>query len=109
MKSLASVVLAGLLSVSVAACAKDEPKAVKAEEATVVQVAQAAPVNPQVTDAVTAPKKEEPVYKTVCLDVQGKDGKPVIDQKTGKPKQNCTKVRVRQKFEGTAIDSAPKK
>lgn len=54
-------------------------------------------------------KKEEPQYKTVCLDVQGKDGKPVMDPKTNKPKQNCTKVRVREKFEGTKIEGAPKK
>ncbi len=54
-------------------------------------------------------KKDEPVYKTVCLDVQGKDGKPVMDPKTNKPKQNCTKVRVREKFEGTKIEGAPKK
>jgi hypothetical protein len=105
MKALASVVLAGLMGVSLAACAKEEPKQAP------VQVAQAATpqVNPQVTDAVTAPKKDEPVYKTVCLDVQGRDGKPVIDPKTGKPKQNCTKVRVREKFEGTKIEDAKKK
>ena len=48
-------------------------------------------------------KKAEPEVKTVCLDVQGKDGKPVIDPKTNKPKQNCTKVKVREKFEGTKI------
>jgi hypothetical protein len=105
MKTLASVVLAGLMGVSVAACAKEDSKpAAKIEEVKVVQVAQAsAPAAPE------APKTDEPVYKTVCLDVQGKDGKPVIDAKTGKPRQNCTKVRVRQKFEGTAVDTAPKK
>jgi multidrug efflux pump subunit AcrA (membrane-fusion protein) len=101
MKALASIVLAGLMGVSLAACAKEEPKQAP------VQVAQA--VNPQITDAVTAPKPAEPVYKTVCLDVQGRDGKPVIDAKTGKPKQNCTKVRVREKFEGTKIEDAKKK
>jgi hypothetical protein len=105
MKTLSSVVLAGLLGVSVAACAKEEPKAaVKAEEVKVVQVAQAAPAQP----ATPAVKPEEPVYKTVCLDVQGRDGKPVIDPKTNKPRQNCTKVRVRQKFEGTNVDGAKK-
>jgi len=103
MKTLASVVLAGLMGVSVAACAKEDSKPeAKVEEVKVVQVAQA-----DVKKDEAAPS--EPVYKTVCLDVQGRDGKPVIDPKTGKPKQNCTKVRVRQKFEGTAIDSAPKK
>jgi hypothetical protein len=41
--------------------------------------------------------------------VQGKDGKPVIDPKTKKPKQNCTTVKVREKFEGTAIPDGKKK
>jgi hypothetical protein len=105
MKALASIVLAGLMGVSLVACAKEESKQAP------VQIAQVATpqVNPQITDAVTAPKKDEPVYKTVCLDVQGRDGKPVIDPKTGKPKQNCTKVRVREKFEGTKIEDAKKK
>lgn len=53
--------------------------------------------------------KKEPEVKTVCLDVQGKDGKPVMDPKTNKPKQNCTKVKVREKFEGTKIEDAKKK
>jgi hypothetical protein len=101
MKALASIVLAGLMGVSLAACAKEEPKV----EA--VQVAQAAA--PAVPAAPAAsPKKDEPVYKTVCLDVQGKDGKPVLG-KDGKPRQNCTKVRVREKFEGTKIEDAKKK
>ena len=54
-------------------------------------------------------KKAEPEIKTVCVDVQGKDGKPVMDAKTNKPKQNCTKVKVRKKFEGTKIEDAKKK
>lgn len=54
-------------------------------------------------------KKAEPETKKVCVDVQGKDGKPVMDPKTNKPKQNCTTVKVRQKFEGTSIDDAKKK
>lgn len=52
----------------------------------------------QATESSKAPET-----KQVCLDVQGKDGKPVIDPKTKKPKQNCTTVKVRKKFEGTAI------
>lgn len=47
--------------------------------------------------------------KTVCVDAQGKDGKPVMDPKTNKPKQNCTKVKVHKKFEGTNIEDAKKK
>jgi hypothetical protein len=50
-----------------------------------------------------AEEKKAPEVKTVCLDVQGKDGKPVIDPKTKKPKQNCVKVKVRKKFEGTEV------
>jgi hypothetical protein len=101
MKLFATALFAGLMTFGVTACAKEEPKK------ETVQVAQA--VKPQITDSVTSAKPAEPVYKTVCLDVQGKDGKPVIDAKTGKPKQNCTKVRVREKFEGTKIEDAKKK
>ncbi len=54
-------------------------------------------------------KKAEPETKQVCVDQQGKDGKPVMDPKTNKPKQNCTTVKVRQKHEGTKIEDAKKK
>jgi hypothetical protein len=54
-------------------------------------------------------KKAEPETKKVCVDVQGKDGKPVMDPKTNKPKQNCTVVKIRPKFEGTKVDEAKKK
>ena len=50
----------------------------------------------------------DPVYKIVCIDIQGKNGKPVMDT-TGKIKQNCVKVRIREKFKGTAIENANKK
>jgi hypothetical protein len=105
MNILTTAVFVSLLSVGVTACAKEDTKQLP------VQVAQASSpqVNPQITDAVTAPKKDEPVYKTVCIDVQGRDGKSVIDPKTNKPRQNCTKVRVREKFEGTKIEDAKKK
>lgn len=39
----------------------------------------------------------------VCIDVQGKDGKPVMDPKTGKPKQDCKVMKKHKKHEGTAI------
>jgi hypothetical protein len=55
-------------------------------------------------DAAPAPET-----KKVCFDVQGKDGKPVMDPKTNKPKQNCTTVKVREKFEGTKIPEGTKK
>lgn len=91
MKLLATSLFAGIMAVTMPACAKEEPKKETAAEI----------------------KKEptlggEPVYKTVCLDVQGKDGKPVMDPKTNQPKQNCTKVRVREKFEGTKIPDGKK-
>jgi hypothetical protein len=59
--------------------------------------------------AYAAEKEKAPEVKTVCVDVQGKDGKAVIDPKTKKPKQNCTKVKVRKKHEGTKIEDAKKK
>ena len=48
---------------------------------------------------------EEPKKETVrvCIDVQGKDGKPVMDPKTGKPKQDCKEMKKHKKHEGTAI------
>jgi len=51
---------------------------------------------------------EAPATKKVCLDVQGKDGKPVIDPKTKKPKQDCKTVKVHKKHEGTAIPEKKK-
>jgi hypothetical protein len=50
-----------------------------------------------------AAEDAKPKTKKVCVDVQGKDGKPVIDPKTKKPKQNCKEVKVREKHEGTAV------
>lgn len=51
---------------------------------------------------------KEPETKKVCVDVQGKDGKPVLDPKTQKPKQSCTTVKIRKKHEGTAIPDGKK-
>jgi len=98
MKLFATALFAGFMAFGTAACAKEESKQAP------VQVAQAE-VKKEAPNEAAKPA----VYKTVCLDVQGKDGKPVIDAKTGKPKQNCTKVRVREKFEGTKIEDAKKK
>ena len=91
MKLLATAVFAGMLVFGTAACAKEEPK----KDAPAAEVKK---------DAAPAPET-----KKVCLDVQGKDGKPVMDPKTNKPKQNCTTVKVREKFEGTKIEDAKKK
>ena len=50
-----------------------------------------------------AAEAAKPQTKKVCVDAQGKDGKPVIDPKTKKPKQNCKEVKVHKKHEGTAV------
>ena len=50
-----------------------------------------------------AAEDKKPETKKVCVDQQGKDGKPVIDPKTKKPKQNCKEVKVHKKHEGTAV------
>ena len=92
MKLLATAVFAGMMVFATAACAKEEPKK---------EAPKAAEIKKD-----TAPAPET---KKVCLDVQGKDGKPVMDPKTNKPKQNCTTVKVREKFEGTKIPEGTKK
>ena len=55
------------------------------------------------------PGHEEPKTKKVCVDIQGKDGKPVIDPKTKQPKQDCKEVKVHKKHEGTKVEDAKKK
>ena len=40
--------------------------------------------------------------KTVCIDKIGKDGKVVVG-KDGKPQQDCKKVKVHKKLEGTPV------
>ncbi len=59
--------------------------------------------------AFAAEEKAAPETRTVCVDVQGKDGKPVVDPKTKKTKQDCKKVKVHKKHEGTKIEDAKKK
>jgi hypothetical protein len=83
MKKLVALVFAGvLLLASLTACAKEE---------------------------TAAPTAEAPKTKQVCIDVQGKDGKPVIDPKTKKTKQDCKTVKVHKKHEGTAVPEDKKK
>ncbi len=46
---------------------------------------------------------DEPKETTkVCVDVV-KDGKPVMDKKTGKPQQQCKTMKVHKKLEGTKV------
>jgi len=44
--------------------------------------------------------------KTICTDIKGKDGKPVI-QTDGKPKQSCRTIKVHKKLEGTVVPTKP--
>lgn len=55
-----------------------------------------------------AAEDKKPETKKVCVDAQGKDGKPVIDPKTKKPKQNCKEVKVHKKHEGTVVPDKKK-
>ena len=57
-------------------------------------------------DADNHDKQQE--TKKVCVDAQGKDGKPIMDPKTKKPKQNCKEVKVHKKHEGTAVPEKKK-
>ncbi len=41
--------------------------------------------------------------KKICVDVKDKEGKPVIDPKTKKVKQNCKEVKQHKKLEGTEV------
>ena len=41
--------------------------------------------------------------KEVCHDKVDKAGKPVMDKKTGKPVQECKKIKVHKKLEGTKV------
>lgn len=45
--------------------------------------------------------------QTVCIDKIGKDGKIVLD-KDGKPQQDCKKMKVHKKLEGTKIPEKAK-
>lgn len=51
----------------------------------------------------TKPSENKGEMRTVCNDVRGKDGKPVMDPKTGKPRQDCRQIKVRKKYEGTTV------
>lgn len=41
--------------------------------------------------------------KEVCHDKVDKAGKPIMNKKTGKPAQECKKIKVHKKLEGTAV------
>ncbi|NDG30408.1 hypothetical protein EB118_10085 [bacterium] len=46
--------------------------------------------------------------RKVCVNLQDKDGKPVMDPKTNKPKQECKEVKKHKKHDGTKIEDAKK-
>ena len=41
--------------------------------------------------------------KEVCKDRKDKSGKVVMDKKTNKPAQDCKKIKVHKKLEGTKV------
>ena len=45
----------------------------------------------------------EGTVKEVCKDRKDKAGKVVMDKKTNKPAQDCKKIRVHKKLEGTKV------
>lgn len=47
-------------------------------------------------------KTDTPEKVKVCVDVQDKNGKPVLD-KNGKPRQDCKTMKKHKKHEGTKI------
>ena len=59
--------------------------------------------------APVAAEEKKPETKKICVDLQGKDGKPVIDPKTKKPKQECKEVKVHKKHEATEVPDGKKK
>jgi hypothetical protein len=67
------------------------------------------PAQPEATKPADPVTPTEPRFTTVCLDIQGRDGQPVIDPATGRPRQNCTRVRIRERHQGTRIEDAVKK
>ena len=50
-----------------------------------------------------AAEEKKPETKKICVDLQGKDGKPVIDPKTKKPKQECKEVKQHKKHDATEV------
>lgn len=49
------------------------------------------------------PAFAEAEVKKVCIDKVTKDGKPVMDPKTGKQAQDCKEMKVHKKLEGTKV------
>ena len=58
--------------------------------------------------ALSGPAFAEAEVKEVCHDKVDKAGKPVLDKETGKPVQECKKIKVHKKLEGTELPPAKK-
>jgi len=92
MKLLATAIFTGMLAFGTAACAKEEP------------------AKPAVVAAAPASDTEGPgkgEMKTICTPKKDKAGKEVKD-KAGKVVEDCKKVKVRKKVEGTAVPDKKK-
>jgi hypothetical protein len=57
---------------------------------------------------MSGPAHAEAEIKEVCHDRVDKAGKPVLDKKTGKQAQDCKKIKVHKKLEGTEIPEKKK-
>lgn len=53
--------------------------------------------------SVYAADEKKPEVQKVCIDKVTKDGKPVMDPKTGKQAQDCKEMKVHKKLEGTKV------
>jgi hypothetical protein len=88
MKTLSTIIFAGLMAFGVSACAKEEPKQAP------VPVAQAEVKKEE-------PKIDAPKIKRVCKDTKDKKGKDV---------QVCKNIKIHKKHEGTKVpEKAPAK
>jgi cobalamin biosynthesis protein CobT len=53
--------------------------------------------------ALSMPVYAEAEIKEVCKDKKDKDGQVIVDKKTKKPVQECKKIKVHKKLEGTKV------
>jgi hypothetical protein len=95
MKLLATAIFTSMLAFGTMSYAKEEPKK------PVAAVTTAAPASDN-----EGPGKGE--MKEVCTDKKDKAGK-VVNGKDGKPVQECKKIKVRKKVEGTVVPDGKKK
>ena len=89
---------------------------VQSTEPTTATVTTAATVSPDTSVVTSTPdilaessaSQPKPVFKEICLDVQDKAGNKIINPVTKTPKQECTQVRVRRKYDGTRVPDIAK-